>query len=130
MAKVKSIEGIQELQDYNIRAIAELKPDGVVGKAVRYGLTVIHRYAVSVTHVVTGALRASHEMEFRGSESLGIVSIRGDTTNPRTGARPSIYGVTEHERGGSHAFYQRTVEEAGRKTLEEMADMVKGELKS
>lgn len=106
-----TITGIQELQAWNIRAIAAMKPKGAFGQAIIWGTTEAHRYAVSITHVDTGALRASHRMAIEGLQ--GRIYIDPNTRNPRTGESPAEYGMEEHARGGSHAFYGRTIEEAG-----------------
>lgn len=120
-----TIEGIQELQAANERMIAALKPAGVLGEAVRYGTTEGHRYAVAITHVDTGALRGSHRMLIEGSGDRGRVFIDPGTRNPRTGQRPADYGVEEHERGGSHAFYARTESEAGDRIGRQMLEIVR-----
>lgn len=114
-----SIRGIQEAQQANLELIASLKPGGALGRAIQYGTIEIHRYAVAITHVKTGALRASHRIELSGLR--GRVYIDPATVNPRTGQKPSLYGVTEHRRGGSHAFYERTYHEAGRRIAEAVA---------
>lgn len=117
-----TIQGIQELQDAMLRTIAALQPEGEAGESVKYGTTELHRYAVAITHVWTGALRGSHEMAL--SEMRGTISVNPGTTNPRTGERPIEYAVEEHERGGSHAFYYRTVRERGESVLDEMGKIL------
>lgn len=111
------ISGIQELQDANIRRIAALKPRGAFGRMLQYIGTAFHRYAVAITHVDTGALKASHRLDL--DLDLGRVSIFIDptATNPRTGERTAEYGADEHARGGTHAFYARTIRERGRRTV-------------
>ena len=126
-----TITGLQERQDQNLRSIAALRPDGEFGEAVREAVTMLHRYAVSITHVGRykqsksghwyydkagpgvggGALRASHRMEVAGL--YGRVYIDPAATNPRTGTRTGLYGIYENARGGSHAFYDRTISEYG-----------------
>lgn len=119
-----SIRGIQELQAYNVRAIATLEPRGATGRAIQYGTAALHRYAVAITHVITGSLRGSHQMKIDKGGERGVISINPSTRNPRTKQRPHEYGYHEHERGGSHAFYKRTEAEAGDKILAEMADII------
>lgn len=106
-----TIQGIREAQRANQRAIAGLKPNGPFGKAIKEATVKAHRYAVSITHVDTGALRASHRMKVTGIR--GEIFIDRGTRNPKTGERPAAYGAEEHARGGQHAFYERTVKEAG-----------------
>lgn len=106
-----TITGIQEALDRNTRRIANLQASGVKGAAIRDATADLHRYAVSITHVQTGALRASHRMEV--TPDRGRIYIDPSSINPRTGERPAVYGVEEEERGGTHAFYRRTRDERG-----------------
>lgn len=104
-----TIRGIQEAQRWNLRAIAAMQPDGQFGRAIQYATTIVHRHAVSITHVDTGALRASHRIQLDGLR--GRIYIDPSSVNPDSGARPAVYGAIEEARGGSHAFYRRTVNE-------------------
>jgi hypothetical protein len=119
-----TITGIQEAQAMNNRAIAALRPTGALGRAVQYGTIAAHRYALGLTHVDTGALKSSHRMELSGTR--GRIYIDPSTSNPRTGQAPVEYGVIEHNRGGSHAFYARVVAEHGTEIETEMERMVRG----
>lgn len=104
------ITGIQQAQEWNLRAIAALKPSGAYGRAIRDIVTMLHRYEVAITHVDTGALRASHRIEMNGLR--GRIYIDQLARNPRTGTKTSVYGEVENARGGEHAFGARTVKEA------------------
>lgn len=104
------IRGIQEAQRDNAKMVAAMQPNGGLGRAVQYGTIEGHRYAVAITHVDTGALRGSHRMDVSGAH--GRIYIDPASVNPRSGQRPSVYGPYEHARGGPHAFYQRTQDEA------------------
>lgn len=114
-----TLEGAQEVQDRNMRRIANMKPDGAAGEAVRDGAVALHRHAVQITHVGQyvggGALKNSHRIKVEGLES--VIYIDPAVVSPRRVGRkkqkPSVYGVYEHERGGEHAFYDRTVNEIG-----------------
>lgn len=127
-----SIQGIQEVQQRNLRRILALKPEGTAGEAVRDALIALQRYAVQVTHVGRyvsngsggfryaslsesarggGALKNSHRIRLGGL--YGEVYIDPSSTNPLTNQKPVEYGVYENARGGEHAFYDRTVSEAG-----------------
>ena len=113
-----TLEGAQEVQARNIRRIANLRPEGAAGEAVRDAAVAMHRHAVQITHVGKyvggGALKNSHRMSVSDLESL--IYIDPNVVSPRRGKRkykPAIYGVYEHERGGEHAFYDRTIDEIG-----------------
>ena len=118
-----TIRGLQEAQKANEKVIAAVKPRGALGRAVQIGTTRVHRYAVGVSHVDTGAMRASHRMEVRGLG--GRVFLDRAARNPRGSKLTHEYGYYEHQRGGSHAFYLRTVAEAGRRILREMEAIVR-----
>lgn len=118
------IEGIQELQAYNIRAIAALEPTGAVGEAIQHGTAALHRRAVIYTHVVTGSLRGSHRMDIEARGMRGVISIDPRTVNPRSRQKPVEYGPIEHARGGSHAFYELAIEKHGDAVLKEMDDII------
>lgn len=107
-----TITGIQEAQAANLRAMRAAKPDGGLGRAVWYAAIDLHRYMVSITHVKTGALRASERAEMKDSARAEIF-IDPSSVNPRTGEKPADYGFTENARGGEHAFMARTFFERG-----------------
>jgi len=117
------LAGLQEAQDRNNRRIANLRPTGVVGRAIRDATADLHRYAISITHVDTGSLRASHRMAVSGA--AGRIYLDPAAVNPRTGERPAVYGIEEEERGGSHAFYTRTREERGPYALARAKDEIR-----
>ena len=123
-----TIRGIQKLQRANAKMINALKPEGARGRAVQYGLTEGHRYAVTITHVDTGALRASHRMKYEvgGGRAEGSIYIDPTTRNPVTNAYPSIYGVYEHGHGGTHRFYERVIEERGKRISDGMIGVITG----
>lgn len=112
------IEGIQEAQARHLRMRAALRPGGAISRAVYSVLVEAHRYAVLITHVDTGALRASHRISFDAGRARGEIYIDPTAVNPR-GQRPAEYGPEEHARGGSHAFYRRTVVERAEPLLRE-----------
>lgn len=128
MALCMTIEGIQRVQAANNQMIAAMKPSGAFGRAIQYATTAAHRYAVAITHVDTGALRASHRMQLEMGSLRGTIYIDPSSRNPRTGQRPSVYGIFEHARGGSHAFYRRVVDEKGRDIAEEAARILRSGL--
>ena len=108
-----SITGLQEAQADNLKRIAAFEPKGEVAEGIKEATLGAHRYAVSITHVwpvLGGGLRASHRAEIKGLH--GRIYIDPNAVNPRK-QMPSIYGFYENRRGGTHAFYDRTVEEFG-----------------
>lgn len=107
-----TIEGIQEAQMANLRAIEAMEPNGAFGKAIKDITMSAHAYAVKITHVDSGALKASHRMKIEQQGYRGVISLDGRASGPN--GNPAEYGPYEHGRGGSHAFYERTVREAGR----------------
>jgi hypothetical protein len=102
-----SIRGLQEAQRANLKLISAVRPGGALGRAVLYMATEAERYAVSYTHVDTGALRASHRIRQETSTRYRIY-IDPSATNPRSKTPTSKYGPIEHRRGGDHEFYGRT----------------------
>jgi hypothetical protein len=123
-----TIRGIQKAQAANLKIISAMKPGGALSRAVKNVTIAAHRYSVANTHVDTGSLRASHRIELEAGMMRGHVYIAPDTVNPRTGNRPSVYGLTEHNRGGHHAFYERTVTERGAEIVATAAKALRAEL--
>lgn len=107
-----TIEGIQEAQMANLRIVANMKPDGALGRMVQYVTAIAQRFAVSITHVDTGALKASHRINVRGYR--GEIYVDSSSVNPRSLVPVREYAGDEHSRGGEHSFYQRTYEQADR----------------
>jgi hypothetical protein len=123
----------------NLRRIAMMKPEGELGEMVRDSVLELQRYQVSITHVGRyrqaksgnyyyshnggiggGALRASSRVDVQGA--VGRIYISPDAVNPLTHSKPSEYGVWEEKRGGSHAFFARTVAEQWPKTARDKGD--------
>lgn len=122
-----TIKGVQEAQKKNLKAIAALSPKGV-GKALQIGSANAHRYAVSITHIDTGTLRAAHRIELNLKSARARLFIDPGATNPDSGEKAAEYGVYEHRRGGEHAFYERTEREIGDKVADLMARVVVREM--
>lgn len=123
-----TITGIQKLQRANSKMIKALEPANALGRAVKYALLSALRYARAITHVDTGALRASHFMMYDAGTPSGSIYISPDTRNPVTNAMPSIYGVYEHGRGGTHAFYERVIAERGDRIGKRAVKLIKDEM--
>lgn len=114
-----TLEGIEKAQQKNLHRIASMRPLGSVANAVRDALTALHRHATQITHVGKypggGALKNSHRIDWEGGLE-GQIYIDPSSVSPRRSSRkyrPAEYGVYENARGGEHAFYDRTVAEAG-----------------
>lgn len=105
------IYGIQRAQAGILRAANAARVDGGLRSAVKGATVTAHRYAVSITHVDTGALKNAHAIDVRGDRGQIYISPSARRSD---GRHPAQYGPHEHARGGSHAFYERTVREAGR----------------
>lgn len=120
-----TIRGIQEAQRANLRMLAAVKTHGALGRAVQWGIAAAHRYAVAITHVDTGALRASHRTAFSEARhsAIGRMFIDPSSVNPH-GHKPVVYGPEEHDRGGSHAFYERVLDEKGVEIARQMGEIV------
>ncbi len=108
-----TIEGLVEAQNANRYAMLALRPSGKLGQAVKDATVRLHRYATNITHVITGSLQSAHRMGYTetANSAIGEIYLAGDVTNSESGVLVSIYGPVEHDRGGSHAFYERTFEE-------------------
>lgn len=109
-----NIYGIQQAQRENLRWLALLRPDGLLGQAAKVMLAAAQKYAVNITHVDTGALKSSEQVYLVGNR--GMVFLDPNAVGPH--GKPSYYGPYEHNRGGEHAFFDRTVEEAGEQIIE------------
>lgn len=121
-----TITGLQEAMERNAERIAAMQPSGRFGEVIRDATVEGHRYVVAITHVDTGALRASHRMKV--DDLTGSIYLDPGARNPRSGALTSVYGVEEHNRGGSHAFYTRTRVEEGPKIVKRARERLVKEL--
>lgn len=126
MSRPVTIKGLQREQARNVQRIADLQPAGAAGRAVQYATAAAHRYAVQITHVDTGAWRASHRMALAGLR--GSVQIAPGAKNPRSGQPVSVYADVWAQRGGELAVYDRTIEEAGPTIADQALDLVEGAL--
>jgi len=106
-----TIRGIQEAQKANLEHIRDFEPNGAFQMAVKAGTILSQQSAVRKTHKITGALAGSHRIHLRGNS--GTIYLDPNARNPRSNALTSVYGIVEHKRGGSHAFYRRVKDEDG-----------------
>lgn len=108
MSKVDMrIYGLQEAQAGNQQMLMASRPQGEFGEAIDYVVKHALAYAIRVTHVDRGWLKASHRGRRAGLKGAVYIAPMGGDDDP------AEYGPYEHARGGSHAFYDRTVDEAG-----------------
>jgi hypothetical protein len=121
-----TIEGLQKLNDLNVRTIAALKPANALGRAIQYATVQGHRYLTQIVHVDTGAYRASNRMEVHGDR--GRIYVDPGARNPRSGLRVADYAPEEEARGGSHAAYSRTVAEMNSRGLDRAVQYLLGHL--
>lgn len=83
-------------------------------------LDIAKRYAEGITHVYSGQLKASHVTEYEGHRMRGSLHVDQHKLARGYGGQlrypPQFvfeYATYEHARGGSHAFYERTIKETG-----------------
>ena len=115
MAKM-NIKGIQRTQKRNLKRIARLSKMGDMVTPMAISL---HRYSVGITHVDRGALKAAQRIAIKSRSqrvSRGRIYI-DEGAMTMEGKVPADYGVYEHRRGGEHAFFDRTVKEAGPRAI-------------
>jgi hypothetical protein len=112
-----NISGIQATRAVALSTIAALRPDSAFGVALRDAVLMVDRYAAQITKVKTGSWRASHRPAVDGLH--GSVTLDPNAVNPKSGTRPAVYGAQWEDRGGEHAVYARTVNEAGQRILDE-----------
>lgn len=115
-----SIQGIQQAQRDNLKMIRALAPNSGLGRAVQVAAIDLQRYAVAITHVDTGTLRAAHriEMQMSGSAAQATIYVDPSAVNPRSNNRAEEYSLVEHARGEAHAFYERTYTERGDRAVD------------
>jgi len=118
------VKGYEAAQRANARAIQAVSA-GNLGQAVQFATLEAERYSIGITHVITGTLRASERVRYDNANTRGYVYIDPTTVNPVERTRPVVYGPFEHARGGGHAFFERTVNEAGDTVLRQAGDMIK-----
>ena len=115
------ISGILEAQQENNKVIHALEPASDFGKAIKHVVIAATRFMATITHVDTGSLKASERMLVKALR--GEIFIDPNAVNPVSGERPAEYGIYENERGGEHAFFDRTVE-ASPRFVEQAAGML------
>lgn len=105
------------------KVLTAFADDGTYRGAFRDAMTTIlehmRDYAARITHVDTGMLQDSHRVEYDSHRMRGRLYIDPlALAITRTGRLrfPLLfvaeYAKWEHDRGGSHAFYDRTMKQA------------------
>lgn len=107
----EEIQGLKETQDYFVRLAQGIKGPSLE-KFVAKATLRAHRYTTMIVHVDTGRLKNSlwPRIQTRANEAYGTIG-----TNV-------VYAGAEHDRGGSHAFFARTVEEEGPAIIRDFED--------
>jgi phage gpG-like protein len=97
------IKGLEATQRRLARLVQETSAnDGLLGIVAKATLRA-HRYATQIVHVLTARLKNSlfPRTSTRRNQAYGVVG-----TNV-------VYARVEHERGGNHAYFRRTIDEEG-----------------
>ena len=100
------IKGLAETQARMERLLEEISAQGGLEAIVAKGTLRAHRYAVGITHVWHvhgGRLKNSHFPQVTATANQVYGTIGTNVA----------YAMIEHNRGGDHAFYERTVSEDG-----------------
>ena len=98
---------LSRFQEIQRGAFSELTKD-VLGE--------LRDYAEAITHRRSGTLASSHRVYFDSSHQRGYVAPDPTFAADRgRGRQQSVeeYAAYEHNRGGSHAFYDRAISEYG-----------------
>lgn len=104
------IQGLEETQRRLVALADEVRASGGLEGIIASGTLRAHAYATKVVHVLTGRLKNSlhPRVHTRGNNVHGVV---------RTNV---LYAPYEHARGGSHAFFDRTVKEEGKAIVKQI----------
>ena len=112
------IENLAQTQQYFMQLAGAISGHSLETRVAKATLRA-HLYATKIVHVDTGRLKNSlyPRIQARGNTAYGIVG-----TNV-------AYAFYEHERGGKHAFFERTVKEEGPVIVQQFNDDVAREVK-
>ena len=119
--------GQEELLKAIDQIVEGMRGSAAMGRAVQSVTRGALAYAKQITHVITSGLQTAHRATIElTNEPRGVIFIDPSSVNP-VGERPYIYGPKEHGKGGEHAFYARTVAEAGQAlVVQGINEMVRG----
>ncbi len=120
------LDGLERLQAANRKLLDGINPKLGLYEGVKVATQILHNYAILITHVQTGTLARAHIVDYAAGgvqtfrvgfpivdKAIGRIYINPAARNPVTGKMPAEYGPLEHRKGGTHAFYRRTVDERG-----------------
>lgn len=119
-------QGIEQAKQMLRRAERAVTPRGALGTGIRKGLTLLQIYAAGITHRDTGTLSAAHLIQYASGK--GYVYPSPYAINPKSRKPASYYGPFEEARGGSHAFYRRTVDAMEDRVVATVTDEIAGEI--
>ena len=120
------VQGADQAKQVLQRAERAVTPRGALGVGIRKGLTLLQIYAASVTHRDTGTLSAAHLTQYASGK--GYVYPSPYAINPKSRKPASYYGPFEEARGGSHAFYRRTVDAMEDRVVDTVVDEIAREI--
>lgn len=97
------VRGLEQAQTLLAEQQRRIDPQDGLRSTMALAAGMLHRYATAIIHVVTGRLKNSlfWAVESRGNSVIGQIGTNVE------------YAPYEHARGGSHAFFDRTVREEG-----------------
>lgn len=99
------VRGLKEFQDRAAAVVQALQPDSNAGAAVQFAVLGLHRYMTTIVHVDTGRLKNSLFPQVDGLTGAVITNVN--------------YAPYEEERGGEHAFMERTDKEQGKQIADQ-----------
>jgi len=103
-----TVQGYQQLQAAFEKIVADMRPNGGLGRAVLYATQQYQAGVKGRAHVDTGTYQSSITPDVQGL--MGRVYTAANR-NPKSGAAASVYGPYEERRGGSHAAYGLTFQQ-------------------
>lgn len=104
-----------KVRDAVVRLSGKDYTRGLIKEFSEETLKKLRDYAAAITHRWTGLLSQSHMWEYDSHTMIGTLYIDPRAIRKQgqsSLAWPKVYGVYEHDRGGDHAFYERTWNEA------------------
>lgn len=104
------VAGLAEAQARLVRLAEEVAASGGLRAVMAKGTLRAHAYSTKIVHVISGRLKNSlfPRVQVQGNQVYGVVG-----TNV-------AYAPIEEARGGTHAFFGRTVKEDGQGLVEMM----------